>query len=155
MVYEELLDEAAASNIKIIENADFKSRSEGLIYGDVIALNKNLQTDIERACILAEELGHYYTSTGDIIDQGSVANRKQERKARLWAYNRMITFDKLIAAFEYGCRNSYEVADFLGVTEKFLKDSLNTICQKYGYVITYKNYIFDFQSGYITKDLFD
>lgn len=153
MVYEELLDEAAASNIKIIENADFKSRSDGLIYGDVIALNKNLQTNTERACILAEELGHYYTSTGDIIDQGCVSNRKQERKARLWAYCKMITFDKLIEAFEYGCRNTYEVAEYLGVTENFLKDSLQYISEKYGNIFTYEDYIFNLETGYISKYL--
>ena len=39
--YEELLNEAAASDITVIENADFKSQSHGLIYGDIIGLNKN------------------------------------------------------------------------------------------------------------------
>ena len=88
--YEELLNEAAASDITVIENADFKSQSHGLIYGDIIGLNKNIQTDTERSCILAEELGHYYTSTGDIIDQTNVQNRKQEHRARMWAYDKLL-----------------------------------------------------------------
>ena len=39
---------------------------------------------------MAEELGHYYTGVGDILDQSSVSNRKQELCGRVYAYNKLI-----------------------------------------------------------------
>ena len=32
--------------------------------------------EAEKACVLAEELGHHYTTIGDIIDQKESENRK-------------------------------------------------------------------------------
>ena len=64
MNYNILLEEATQRDIHIIENAEFESSSDGLINGNVIGLNKNLQTYTQKACVLAEELGHYHTSAG-------------------------------------------------------------------------------------------
>ena len=56
-----------------------------------IALDKGLKTTAEKACVLAEELGHHYTSYGNMIDMNNLYKiRKQERQARLQGYNRMI-----------------------------------------------------------------
>ncbi len=90
MVYDNLLDEADKENIYVIENAKFQSKASGLINNDVIGINKNVRSSAQRSCILAEELGHYHTSSGNILDQSSVTNRKQELHARAWAYNRLI-----------------------------------------------------------------
>ena len=53
------------------------SESDGLIKGNRIAIRKDIPTQTEKACVLAEELGHYYTSSGDIMDQNIIltANR--------------------------------------------------------------------------------
>lgn len=145
--YEELLNEAAASDITVIENADFKSQSHGLIYGDIIGLNKNIQTDTERSCILAEELGHYYTSTGDIIDQTNVQNRKQEHRARMWAYAKLLPLQFFIFAFKHGCHSTHDTAEFLEVSEEFLKDCINAYHSKYGVFMEVSGYIFIFSEN--------
>ena len=64
-VYEELLEEAAAQNISVDENFPFHGNLKGLYVDQNIALSDQLETSAEKACILAEELGHHYTSTGD------------------------------------------------------------------------------------------
>lgn len=56
---------------------------KGLYYNGTIGIDKNIETDKEKACVLAEELGHYHTSSGNILDQGDVFNRKQELRARM------------------------------------------------------------------------
>ena len=67
--YEKLLNSAHDENITVIENYSFKSnRIKGLYSDNVIALSKNIKTENERKCVLAEELGHHYTSSGNIID---------------------------------------------------------------------------------------
>lgn len=82
MKYEELLEESTSNDVYIIENANFISRADGLINGNVIGINKKIQTCRKRICILAEELGHYHTTIGDIISQSTVSDRKQELRAR-------------------------------------------------------------------------
>ena len=145
MTYDNLLDEADKENIYVIENAKFQSKASGLINNDVIGINKNVRSSTQRACILAEELGHYHTSSGNILDQSSVANRKQERTARVWAYNRLIGLAGIVECYRAGCRNRFEIAEHLEVTEKFLADALACYKQKYGRCITVDSYVIFFE----------
>ena len=94
----------------------------------------------QKACTLAEEMGHYHTSVGNIIDMESAQNRKQERQARLWAYNKQIGLQGLIGAYEAGCQNRYEVAEYLEVTNEFLAECIECYRQKYGVGTTVDNY---------------
>lgn len=94
----------------------------------------------QKACVLAEELGHYHTTVGNILDQTDVSNRKQERTARLWAYNKQIGLSGLVKCFEERCRNKYEMAECLGVTEEFFHDALECYRQKYGISVSYDCY---------------
>ena len=144
MNYEDLLTEAAASDITVVEKANFKSQSHGLICGDVIGLNKNIQTNTERACILAEELGHFYTSTGDIIDQECTSNRKQEHRARMWAYEKLLPLQLFVLAFKHGCHGIHETAEFLEVSEDFLIECVRTYHSKYGPFLELNGYLFMF-----------
>ena len=68
----------------------------GRIKGNRIAIKHDLD-ETEKKCTLAEELGHYHTTVGDIIDQSSAANRKQELRARLWSYNKLIGLHGIIS----------------------------------------------------------
>lgn len=142
--YELLLDEAVQYGAYVLEHVNFESQSDGLINGDIIGLSNHLQNSAERACTLAEEIGHYKLNCGNILNQGDPQNRKQEKQARLWAYNRMITLDKLIAAWEAGKRNCYEIADYLDVTETFLQEAINIYKSKYDILTQRGNYIIKF-----------
>lgn len=143
--YEELLDEAYQEGLYVIERASFNSHAKGLINGDVIGLSKDIKTDAERGGILAEELGHYYTTSGNILDTSNVMNRKQELRARVWGYQRIITMDKLISAYYKGCRNAYELSKELEVTEDFFLEALQVFKQKYSPYIQYKDYLIRFE----------
>ena len=137
MKYDALLDEANAEGISIKERP-FKTY-DGRIKGKDIYLRKDMNTT-EKACVLAEELGHYYTSVGNILDMTVPANRKQERQARLWGYNRSIGLFGLIKAYEHGCKDKYEIADYLDVTEEYLEDCINCYRDKYGEYKIVDNY---------------
>lgn len=144
MKYETLLEEAAFNDIYIIEHAKFKSKADGLINGNVIGINKNVHSYQKRTCILAEELGHYYTTVGNILDQSDFGNQKQELRARMWAYNRLVGLDGIINAYQYGCKDLSEVADYLEVTEDFLSEALQSYKNKYGKRVEYKDYTISF-----------
>ena len=134
MTYEELLIKSEHDNL-IVKEKDIPGYG-GRIYKNRIAIHKGLKTQTEKACILAEERGHHFTTSGDIIDQTDIQNRKQEFRARMWAYNEMVGLMGIIDAYKNGCRNSYEVAEYLEVTEVFLNDALNAYRDKYGVYTT-------------------
>lgn len=141
MKYDALLDEANAEGISIKERP-FKTY-DGRIKGKDIYLRKDMNIT-EKACVLAEELGHYYTSVGNIIDMDSSSNRKQERQARLWAYNKQIGLKGLVRAYEHGCTASHEIAEYLDVTEEALQECIEFYRDKYGEYKTVEHYIIFF-----------
>nr|DAG37485.1 MAG TPA: IrrE protein [Caudoviricetes sp.] len=98
----------------------------------------------EKTCVLAEELGHHYTTVGDIMDQTNTANRKQERRARIWAYHKLLSLNDLINSYKCGCRNKFEIAEHLNITEEFLIDSLTYYKEKYGLYAQQDHYIIYF-----------
>ena len=68
--YEELLTDADKENIIVTDQFDLSgTRLKGLYCDGTIALNKDIYIESEKACVLAEELGHHYTTVGDIMDQ--------------------------------------------------------------------------------------
>lgn len=141
--YEELLTVADQHDLQVKEHPLISH--DGLIKGKRIAIRKTIPTQSAKSCVLAEELGHHCTTTGDILDQSNAANRKQELQARTWAYNRMIGLMGIINAFEHGCKNLYETAAYLDVTEEFLQAALQRYRQKYGVYTQLDNYIIYFE----------
>lgn len=143
MDYLQLMQLAEEEDIDVIE-MPMSGRNKGFYCDNVIALNSRMETLTETRCVLAEELGHYYTSYGDILDQSKVENRKQEIKARRWGYSKLVPIPKLIQAYKYGCTSKYEIAEYIEVTEEFLEDSIEYYLQRYGICTQYENYIIYF-----------
>lgn len=149
MTYENLLDECNQLGIKVKE-VILKS-SDGLCKGNRIAINKSLKTNNEKKCILAEELGHYKLTVGDITDQSKTENVKQELIARRWSYTKLVGFDKLIEAHKSYIKE-HELAEYLGVTEQFLHEAIEYYKSKYGLWYEIDNYIIRFEPlGIIEK----
>lgn len=130
MNYEALLDEARDRGLTVKEKP--LKCNNGRIKGKRIAIRKGIETSTEKACVLAEELGHHYTGVGCVLDQADSQNRKQERQARLWAYNKQIGLMGLIRAYEHGCQSRHETADYLEVTEQYLQEAIDCYRDKYG-----------------------
>ena len=143
MTYEQLLDAADQEGLAVKEQP--LSTHDGLIVGSRIAIRKDIPTQAKKACVLAEELGHHYTNVGDVLDQTEIDNIKQERKARMWAYNNEIGLSGILSAYKYGCQNLHEMAEHLDVTEAFLKDALDAYLLKYGKCTVIDNYMIFFE----------
>lgn len=143
MNYEELQTEHIDVPVTEMDLSDV-SGLKGLYYNGCVAIEQNLP-NTEKACVLAEELGHHYTTYGNIIDQDDISNRKQELRARTWAYNKQIGLLGIIKSYERGCRSRHEMAEYLDVTEEFLTDALERYRQKYGMYTTLDNYIIYFE----------
>ncbi len=143
MSYDELLVEADCNGL-IVKEKPLKFY-DGRISGRKVAIRQNIPTLAEKSCVLAEEIGHYHTNTLDILDQENVVNRKAEKAGRLWAYNKLIGLSGIIQGYQARCQNQYELAEYLGVTEKFLHDALECYKEKYGVMVAVDNYAIIFE----------
>lgn len=131
-VYEHLEEKSCEDGVDVIK-CNFKSpKIKGLYCNGTIGISNNIQTSAERSCIIAEELGHHHTTVGNIVDMSDIRNRKQERQARLYGYNLLIGLRGLIKAYENGCRDRHETAEYLDVTEEYLQECINSYRDKYG-----------------------
>lgn len=141
VLYNKLLKYCDSKKIDVYE---IDLINKGLYSDGIIALSNRMSTSNEKACILAEELGHYHTTVGDILDQSKAENRKQERRARAWAYALLVPFEALIEAFEVGIIGRHDLAEFLGITEEYLQQAINYYRDKYGVGIALGDYIIYF-----------
>ena len=94
------------------------------LYGDGCVWIRSNMTCARKVCILAEEIGHYETSYGNILDQKDMNNVKQEVKARKWAFEKLISEEDIRRARDEGCREVWEIAEFLDLDEDFVRDAL-------------------------------
>ncbi|WP_072904356.1 ImmA/IrrE family metallo-endopeptidase [Hathewaya proteolytica] len=124
MEYSILVNEVLNKGIVFKEIPLSHNKEWGLCKGNVIAVNKNLN-NVQKKCVLAEELGHFYTTVGDITDLSDICNAKQEELARRYGYKKLIPIQDLIKTFKMGLRFDYEIAEELGVTINFLHACVN------------------------------
>jgi Zn-dependent peptidase ImmA (M78 family) len=77
-------------------------------------------------CVLAEELGHHFTSVGQAIPQTSFHYRdrlnvsRAEYRALRWAAQHLIPLDELRKAIIEGVRERWELAEHFDVTEDMI-----------------------------------
>ena len=142
MTYDDLLREAD-NKCLVVKEKHLRS-CKGRIRGNLVAIKKGIPT-IEKACVLAEEIAHAELTVGNILDLSNINNRKQEYKARMKAYDKMIGIISLIKAYEAGCKSISMVADHLNVTEEFLLDAIKAYKAKYGLFTKQDNYLIYFE----------
>ena len=101
------------------------------LYGDGCIWIREDMTAAEKYCTLAEEIGHYKTTAGNILFQkNNVANQKKELVARRWAYEYILPRDLIEEAVRNGYTEVWDMAEYLEVDEMFLREALTY----YGYL---------------------
>lgn len=141
--YELLLNDVI-NNVPVVEMELLRETGLKAAYKDnYIYLDKHLSA-VEKRVNLSEEYSHHKTSVGNIIDYNDPKNRKQEWQARRDSVERLVSLDDLIECSFASCKNRYECAEYLGITEEFLKEVLVHYYTKYGPIYLYENYIFIF-----------
>lgn len=136
-------------DIKIIDDADLPEKVSGLYIetssDKIIMLNKNINTEAERKCVLAEEIGHYKKTVGNIIVGNDLSNMKQENIARRWAYNKLVPLSSFLEAFKLGVTSKQEFIDYLDVTEPFLNESIGYYQLHFGPYVRFNDYLIYFE----------
>ena len=124
---EELKQEAGERGIDVLEREiPVPGMSAAYIKtetGERIVIRQD-GTQAERACWLAEELGHHYTGSDRRLHYTAVDDWRAEAKARKWAHDRLLSPEAIRTA----ARNTddiYEIAFILNVSVEFLRESID------------------------------
>ena len=152
MDLEQLENMIHARNITLIKDDIPVDKMKGLYFDNTIIFDRSLSTSAEKICILAEELGHFETGSGDILDQTQASNRKQERAAHKWATQELITLDDIIKASKEDIHNFFELAEFLNVTEDFLREGIEILKEIYGTHVEYDGKVIQFEPLDVWED---
>lgn len=155
--YDEIVKRIEEKGIIVADNLPLPKDINGMFIhtskGMAILLSKNITNTNEKRCVIAEEIGHYATTHGDITDQTIISNRKLEKVARNWGYERLVSIDLLIEAFEKRVQGKYDLAEFLGVTISFLEKAIEHYDIKHGGYLKHGVYAIYFSPLGIMKDI--
>lgn len=144
-LYEQWLQKADDIGLSVMESVPFESQAKGLICGDCIGLNQNIETTAEKACILAEEVIHSQVNVGNIRDQRLLGNSWQERKTRKILHKNLADLKTIVCLLKSGCKNSNEIADKMGITEELLLEAINGYKEEYGIFIPLEDDVLFFE----------
>lgn len=119
---EKLISEYGSLNFHFKD--DMPDGLGGLISDNNVYVNAN--EPFERLYSnLAEEIGHYETSPGDIINQKIPRNRKYELLGRKWSYKKLIPYDQLKALIDSKeTYHRYELAEKFGVPDDIVEQAI-------------------------------
>ncbi len=132
MKYKKLINIAEKNNINIIR-FKFTNNLKGLYYNGNIALSSNIHDKYELNTILAEELGHHFLNSGNILDTKKIKNQKEEIKGRRWGYKKLVNLDEVINIIKNeAVRSVHEIAKYLEVTEEYFLEAKKYYKYKHG-----------------------
>lgn len=148
MSYEKLMKEYPHITVKEVKK--MPKGLSGLYYDNVIHINKQVSY-FEKHMVLAEELGHHVTTHGDITNLSDVRNKKLECIARRWAYEKVLSLDKMIDLFNKNHLTVEDLCTDLEITPENLKTILDNYLARYGLSVVYKSYLISFDPLNIRK----
>lgn len=99
----------------------------------IIVVEKSIINDrCAYISILAEELGHYFTSLGNLTITSKnysekLMKNKQEHRAKSWAANFLISDDEFLQALCNCISTSFEICDFFNITNEMLHYKIHSI----------------------------
>lgn len=141
--YNRLIKIAESLNLDVIDNFEFEyEKQKGCIVDQAITLSKNIKTESEKTCILAEEIAHYKVNYGDITNLKLQINKNRELRAHKYAIQMLVPFMDIVRAVIklQDEASIYSVALELGVTESFLKESIDLYQRIYSGSFDYCGY---------------
>jgi len=139
--YEQLMDQYPGLIFE--EDENMPPKLPGVIVDNFITINKK-RSIYEKHFILAEEIGHYLTTAGNITKLNTVPKIKAEVVARRWGYEKIISLDDLVSCFEKNHLTAEDVAHDFEIEIKALKIILDHYFDKYGPSVQHKGYIINF-----------
>lgn len=146
--YEEILNHIDDEKILLIED-DFDLPVNGLYLRDqgkraAIMVQRQLSQAAKR-CVCAEELGHHYTSTQNLLGVCSREYERQEHRARQWAHLALLPLDDIGEAYLRFDACKFTMAEWLDVTADFLDETIDNYREIHGTQCRTRRYLYRFE----------
>ena len=129
------LDDIAKENdIEVMEMKAEECRSMSMMTDSgncYIGIDSRNMTSAEETVCMAHEVGH--CQTGAFYNKHSKYDliSKNERKADIWAIQNLVSKDELEKVMKKGTTQIWELAEYFGVTEDFMRKA----CDYYGFLV--------------------
>lgn len=95
----------------------------GGTYG-IFINGERIATRAEEAVTVAHEAGHCMTGSTHALSSPYDLVQRHEVRANRWAYKKLVPEDELNAAVKQGITEPWELAEYFGVTEAFIKGAV-------------------------------
>lgn len=129
--YEKLIVKAEKLGAEVREIDFGTDKKCGRCLNNLIYIN-NRMSEIEKYEVLAEELGHFKTTYGNILNQSNTTNRKLENVARREGFNIIVEPNDVVEAIRHNAFTMYEIAEYIHVSVETFFDILEDWKRKYG-----------------------
>lgn len=132
-------------NVQVMYDEFMPKGLSGMYEPNRISLNirNNYYKNVE---VLAEEIGHHYTSFGDITDYSKVDSMKQEHRARRYAVKLVMPLEKLIECYELNIwGDKYEMCTHLEIESNFFDFAIRDYIKQFGSYVKYGKYLIRFE----------
>ncbi|MCL2672613.1 MAG: ImmA/IrrE family metallo-endopeptidase [Clostridiales bacterium] len=91
-----------------------------------IAIDRSrMETPAREKVVTTHELGHINTGSFYSVITKCDIKEKHEYRADKWAAHKLMPFSEIQEALRSGVRNDWEMAEFFGVTEKFVARAMD------------------------------
>lgn len=126
--FEQLEQLAADSGLRVDEGVlEPHDPMDGLFVngkngGGLILVNRH-RTLAQRTAALAEELGHFFKSIGDLRDLNDIMAAKQERLGRAWGYEQQLPPPLMEEHLMNGGGTAWEVAEETDLPQPFVEEA--------------------------------
>ena len=129
--------------IYLDDNFEMPAFEDGIYYNaddmpyPIIAINKNLKNTYQRNYVKAHELGHHYNCICNLFEAPVWIRQKYEVLADRYWIEKIMSVDRLIAAYKSGVRSPFELVEYLQIPLESIMKGFETWYQKEG-PVTYR-----------------
>lgn len=96
--------------------------------------------------VLAEEIGHYYTSDGNITNYKNINSMRQEVKARRFGVKLALPLESLIDCYEKGMWGDIcSMCMHLEISVKYFENAVESYKEQFGSYVKYDGYLIEFE----------
>jgi len=119
-----------------------------------VFINSKLSLKEQRE-VYEHETYHIMNKDFEKINVDAIEKKAHSYRDILWAYDKQVGLQGIISAFKANRMNSNEMAEYLNVTEEFLKRAIECYHSKYGLYTALDNYIIGFEPVLYVMERFE
>ncbi|MBC2196274.1 toxin [Listeria booriae] len=120
----ETMIDAFSNKLAVIECDLYKNTKRYGIYADGHILIERRMSNSYKKVVLLEEYLHYKHTAGDILNESTLSNKKQENFVRRKNYETLFSWECIVRAYYLGFKYYHDVAEYFDLPESFVREAV-------------------------------